>query len=65
MTTQAFVHQLETRRESSRQQAEAILNRARADGRDTLTELEQREVDSLIGDMRALSERIADETCPL
>jgi hypothetical protein len=60
MVTREFVQQLETRRENYRQQAEAILTRARADGRDTLTELEQREVDSHIGDMRALGERIAD-----
>jgi HK97 family phage major capsid protein len=62
MPTREFVQQLETRRQTCQQQAEAILNRAKADGRDTLTEHEQATVDAHIGDMRALNQRIADET---
>jgi HK97 family phage major capsid protein len=61
MPSQQFIDQLETRRQTCQQQAETILARAKARGDDTLTEDEQREIDTHIADMRALNERIADE----
>jgi HK97 family phage major capsid protein len=62
MPSQAVIHDLEVRRQTCQQRAEAICARAKADGRDTLTEAEQHAVDTHIADLRALNQRIADET---
>jgi HK97 family phage major capsid protein len=62
MPTREFIQQLETRRDTIRDRAEAILARAKARGDDTLTETEQAAVDTHIADMRSLNQRIIDET---
>jgi len=61
MPTREFLQQLETRRDTLRTQAEQICLNAKNAGRDTLTELEQREVDTHIAELRTLSQRIVDE----
>jgi HK97 family phage major capsid protein len=61
MPSQQLIDQLETRRQTCQQQAEAILARARADGRDTLTPEEDAQVGQHIADLRTLSARIVDE----
>jgi HK97 family phage major capsid protein len=65
MPSREFVQQLETRRQTLQHQAETILARAKADGRDTLTREEDAEVQQHIADLRSLNERIADEQAEL
>jgi HK97 family phage major capsid protein len=55
-----FIQQLETRRQTCQQQAEAILHRAKTSGQTTLSPDEDAEVQRCIGDLRALNQRIAD-----
>jgi HK97 family phage major capsid protein len=61
MPTREFIQQLETRRDTIRDRAEAILARAKARGDDTLTPAEDAEVQQHIADLRTLNERIEDE----
>jgi hypothetical protein len=65
MPSQSFIYDLETRRDTIRDRAEAILNRVKSRGDDTLTPEEDAEVHRHISDLRGLSERIADETAEL
>jgi HK97 family phage major capsid protein len=61
MPSQQFIDQLETRRQTCQQRAEAILARAKADGRTTLTAEEDAEVAAHIADLHTLNERLEDE----
>jgi HK97 family phage major capsid protein len=60
--TREFVQQLETRRDAVRDQAETILNRAKAEGRETLTPAEDRVIADHLADMHGLNEHIATAT---
>jgi HK97 family phage major capsid protein len=61
MPSQATVHDLEVRRQTCQQRAEAICARAKADGRAELTPEEDAEVGQHIATLRTLNERLQDE----
>src|SRR5258708_4177536 len=60
MPSQTFLNDLVARKNAAFAEAESLLTRAKDRGDATLSELEARRVNQLTGDVRSLSERIAE-----